>query len=305
MDEYRFHRISTTPGGGIGLFAELFTVAQPVTAHRHDFYELAFALTSSGQHEDAGGRLPILSGDVWMIRPGQWHAYPLVGGRLQVFNLLMTKEFQTSYAPTLDQTCLGLGMGAPSHDAPRTAAALAIPHLRLSPQGLDRIHALLVTLSRELHAALTPGQTCLCSGLALQILGLLDRYGRSGPQQSPAMQVVRDDPGVMAAVQHIEDAYAETVTLHDLARRSGYAATYLTRKFKECLGKPPSDYLLQVRLHHACALLEMTDLSVTTIAHQVGFSDSRYFATRFHRAVGLTPTGFRIATQGQNREQRG
>jgi AraC-like DNA-binding protein len=59
------------------------------------------------------------------------------------------------------------------------------------------------------------------------------------------------------------------------------------------------DYLFQVRLQHACALLQTTDKPVTTIAHDVGFADSRYFATRFQRSMGVTPSRFRLRRRDQ------
>jgi len=287
--EYTFHHIAQR-GGGIGVYAELYAVPRPVTAHRHDFHEVAFAMTGSGQHEDEGGRLPILSGDVWLIAPGQWHAYPLVGGTLEIFNLLIAPRFLAAHAPTLD-------LAYPRSTLSAAGLAMAGGYLRLSPQGRGHIHPLLATLARELRAPPGGGQEAICVGLTLQVLGLLDRYGVGEAAGSPGALAARPDPGLLAAVRHIEDCYAEEITLDDLARHSGYAPTYLTRKFHQRLGVPPSDYLLQVRLHHACTLLETTDLSVTTIAHQVGFGDSRYFATRFGRALSMTPTAFRCAAR--------
>ncbi len=57
---------------------------------------------------------------------------------------------------------------------------------------------------------------------------------------------------------------------------------------------PPSAYLLQVRLQRACALLRTTNRSVRSIASEVGFHDSRYFATRFSQAMGMSPSTFRL-----------
>ena len=297
-DEYSFHRFSRAHSGA-GVWAEIQSVPQPVLAHRHDFYEIAFALAGDGQHEDKEGRLPILLGDVWIVRPGQWHAFPLVGRALRVCNLLLTRDFVDASDALLRAT------GAPFFAAPTgetdrdEAVTMAVRHIRLSAQGLERIRPLLLALAAEASAPDLPGQTGLCAGLVLQVLGLLDRYATSDAPQSAGGLAAYDDAGILAVVRYIEERYAEPLTLADLARQSCYAATYLVHKFHKRLGVPPMDYLLQVRLQRACALLETTDLPVQTVAYTVGFADNRYFATRFRHVLGVTPTRFRERARGQ------
>jgi AraC-like DNA-binding protein len=297
--EIHFHR-EVKDHLGIGIYAELYTVGRPVTAHAHDFYEVAFALTGSGQHEDETGVLPILSGDAWVIRPGQWHAYPLVGAGLHVFNLLLLPEFVVSCASLLQVTSLlpraaeGAEHGAASRDVRQPSQ-----HVRLSARGLEHIRPLLHTLALELRAPDVQGKKTICAGLVLQVLGLLERCGAPATHESPGVLAARGDTGLLAAVRHIDAGYAETITLADLARQSGYAPTYLGHKFRQQLGIAPMDYLFQVRLQHACALLQTTDKPVTTIAHDVGFADSRYFATRFQRSMGVTPSRFRLRRRDQ------
>ena len=299
-EHYTFHQFSQARGDG-GIWAELRFVRQPVTTHRHDFYEIAFALAGSGQHEDQNGRLPILLGDVWIVRPGQWHAFPLVGNALRVFNLLLTPRFGAACLALLPPRGPRLLAAPDDAQAPAVgpSSPLAVRHIRLSAQGLERIRPLLLTLAAEVSAPDTSGQACLCAGLVLQVLGLLDRCGTSEAHQSAGALAAHDDAGLLAAVRYIDEQYAEPLTLRDLARQSGYVPTYLAHKFRKRLGVPPMDYLFQVRLQHACALLETTVLSVAAIAYAVGFADSRYFATRFRQALGLTPTRFRQRAREQ------
>jgi len=46
-------------------------------------------------------------------------------------------------------------------------------------------------------------------------------------------------------------------------------------------------------------LLRSTDLSITEIAMEVGFSDSNYFARQFRRALGESPRSFRTKKSAQ------
>lgn len=299
-ETYSFQHLSDNKAH-LGILAELYHVTQPIVAHSHDFWEIAFAVRGSGHHEDDSGRLPILSGDVWIIQPGQWHAYPMVGNTLAIFNLLLSHDFLQIHPDVLRTThCLTTTVPIGG-----TGLITPVPSIRLSPQGLDSIYTLLKQLEHELQHPDAPGHTGLCVGLVFQILGLLDRYGSSGPIQSAGAFAARNDPGLLAGVQFIEQNYANTLTLEEIANISGYTLTYFIRKFHQQLGITPIDYLFQIRLQHACSLLKSSDQPIIKIAHTVGFSDSRYFATRFRRTLGLTPSQFRQQAETQHYKHPG
>jgi AraC-like DNA-binding protein len=98
----------------------------------------------------------------------------------------------------------------------------------------------------------------------------------------------------LTAIQYLVDHYPEPITIDDLACHCGYSPAYLATKFRQCFGLPPTTYLLQLRLQRGCTLLHTTDRSVASIALAVGFRDSRYFATRFGQAMGMTPSAYRF-----------
>jgi len=276
----------------IGVGAGLVDMTTPCGAHCHDFYEIAFAMMGGGQYEDETGRVPVIARDVWIIKPGDWHAYPTIAGDLKIFNLLLMPSILARFASDVDGDDRErvLPIASKSH-----MSMLASRCIRLPAEVLDHVHELLVSLYEELPAARSNAKTLICIGLVAQILGMLDRHGMREDARSPALAITVDH-GILRAVQFIEANYAHHVTLQDLAVQSGYASTYLSRKFKQRLGVPPSDYLLAVRLRRACALLKSTDLPITVIAHNVGFADNRYFSTCFHRAMGMTPRRFRQAS---------
>ena len=53
------------------------------------------------------------------------------------------------------------------------------------------------------------------------------------------------------------------------------------------------EYIINVRIKHACELLLNTNKSITTIAFECGFNDSNYFGDAFRRtkAYRLISTG--------------
>ena len=78
-----------------------------------------------------------------------------------------------------------------------------------------------------------------------------------------------------------------------LARAVGIHRSALSRRFRVCIGLPPSEYLMNRRMQHALSLLRATDLAIVEIARRCGFADADYFTRRFHQVQGMPPSTFR------------
>ncbi len=88
---------------------------------------------------------------------------------------------------------------------------------------------------------------------------------------------------------HLEDALSMDI----LARRAGYTVNYLSRKFTEEVGMPPSDYIKKVRIDRACLLLMTTDLPIPEIGFRLQFCNRGYFSAVFKSQMGMTPVEYR------------
>jgi AraC-like DNA-binding protein len=67
----------------------------------------------------------------------------------------------------------------------------------------------------------------------------------------------------------------------------------LREQFKRAMGITLHAYTLQVRLARARSLITETDLALSAIAEQLGYSDIYYFSRQFHQQTGVTPSAFR------------
>ena len=65
------------------------------------------------------------------------------------------------------------------------------------------------------------------------------------------------------------------------------------RKLKALTGKTPSQFIRRIRLQKGLELLQTTDLSITEIAYDTGFSDPSCFSKTFIEEFGKTPTEVR------------
>jgi AraC-like DNA-binding protein len=99
---------------------------------------------------------------------------------------------------------------------------------------------------------------------------------------------------------YISENYQDPqLSIETLAFELGYSIGYLRQVFKEEMGVPYNEYLIQIRMEEAKRLLKETDLSAKDIADRIGISDSRYFYTIFKSRVGLTAQEYRK----KNREE--
>ncbi|MFD2334163.1 helix-turn-helix domain-containing protein [Cohnella sp. GCM10020058] len=107
-----------------------------------------------------------------------------------------------------------------------------------------------------------------------------------------------DDPSPMHArisevVRHINEHYAEPLSLRLLSERFFVSPYYLSRSFKEATGFTFVEYMNSVRVKEAKKLLEQTALKVNQIARKAGFSSVAHFGRVFKLVTGRAPMYYR------------
>ena len=87
-----------------------------------------------------------------------------------------------------------------------------------------------------------------------------------------------------------------------LTAQMAMSRTSLYNKVKELTGMGANDYINRRRIDKAIILLTQSDMSITEISEQVGFTYQRYFSTLFKEMKGMTPSQFR-AQHGCTQQQ--
>ncbi|GGA60543.1 hypothetical protein GCM10011490_08370 [Pseudoclavibacter endophyticus] len=96
----------------------------------------------------------------------------------------------------------------------------------------------------------------------------------------------------------IDREFSRPLDVEALARDAHVSAGHLSRQFKLAYGESPYQYLLTRRIERAMALLRHSDLSVTEVCFNVGFSSLGTFSTRFAEVVGMPPSAYRLEAVG-------
>ena len=95
------------------------------------------------------------------------------------------------------------------------------------------------------------------------------------------------------ALRLIEDGALDQEGIDDLAEKLGIGARHLTRLFKQHLGATPTRVARTCRVQRAKRLLDTTDMTITEIGWQSGFSSIRSFNSVFFQTYGVCPTAMR------------
>ncbi|MFW6368357.1 MAG: response regulator [Spirochaetota bacterium] len=92
---------------------------------------------------------------------------------------------------------------------------------------------------------------------------------------------------------HLEEHFAENITLADAAALARVSQHHFSRAFKAHTGMTFVDYLNSFRIARAKTLLHNSDMSIKEISSAVGFTDPNYFSRVFKQHNHLTASQFR------------
>lgn len=95
-------------------------------------------------------------------------------------------------------------------------------------------------------------------------------------------------------IRRLESDYANnTMDLNQIADELAVSASHLSRLIKKELGISFKEYLIQLRMERAIALIKESDMRINEIAERVGYTNQHYFAHAFKKATGYSPSVYR------------
>ena len=93
--------------------------------------------------------------------------------------------------------------------------------------------------------------------------------------------------------EFMEAHIADKLALEVLASLVGLDRFRFLKQFKSAVGMTPHAWLLRLRLETALNMIHQgADISMTDVAHTVGFFDQSHFTHAFRSAYGTTPARF-------------
>lgn len=93
--------------------------------------------------------------------------------------------------------------------------------------------------------------------------------------------------------QYVNDHYAESLKLDDIADLVGMSPVAFSRFFRQRTGRTLSDYIIDIRLGYAARMLVDSSKNISEICYECGFNNLSNFNRTFKAKRNYTPRDFR------------
>ncbi len=277
-----FQRLTTDPEEGFA-FKEIRSAGFDCPWHTHPECELILVLQGRG-YRIVGDKFSRLgAGDLVLVGPGLphiWQNTPDDPGQDSVHFLLIQFE----------ERCLGDGLlKLPAMEPVRRLLRRAARGLHI----VGRTQATVAALMRQM--ARVKGMERIV--LFLQVVVELAGSEECAPLASPAFAAntnLYDQERMDRVFQFLNSQLERSVRLHEVARVVHLSEGAFSRFFRVHTGKTFPQFVNELRIGRACALLMEEDLNVTEVAYRSGFVNLSNFNRQFRRLRGVSPHEFRL-----------
>ncbi|WP_316745224.1 AraC family transcriptional regulator [Pedobacter antarcticus] len=106
-----------------------------------------------------------------------------------------------------------------------------------------------------------------------------------------------DDQRLQAVVSQLRSRLNENLTLEGAAKQWGISVRSLTRLFQAKLHITFIQYVKMLRIIRAMELIKDSNLNMTEIAYEIGYSNISAFSNNFHQLTNMRPTEFKTMSR--------
>lgn len=108
---------------------------------------------------------------------------------------------------------------------------------------------------------------------------------------------------VKKATEEVEAKISEPdFDVSDLASCVNMSRSTFARKIKSITGLTPLEFIKNIKIQHACSLLESQNYTVNEIAEKLGYVDRRYFTAIFKKEMGMSPSDYQKSIKSKQSE---
>jgi AraC family transcriptional regulator len=148
-------------------------------------------------------------------------------------------------------------------------------------------------MKAEMEAGYPSGPLYLESlGMALAAR-LVQCYSSSAERTGNGANGVLVGRRLKLVLSYIEENLARDLSLDAVAAVAGVGTSHFKAIFRQALGVPVHQYILQRRVEHARVLLTETEAGIKQVALDCGFAHQSHMAAQMRRILGCSPKAIR------------
>jgi AraC family transcriptional regulator of arabinose operon len=130
------------------------------------------------------------------------------------------------------------------------------------------------------------------------VYGALERGYAVMNQVAAAAALRHSLSAVAASIETLRHDWQRPHRLDELATAAKASIAHYSALFRRQTGFSPIDFLIRLRVRHACRLLDTTTMPVGEVGMRTGFHDPYYFTRCFRRVMGRAPRAYRRVPKG-------
>ncbi len=260
----------------------------PAFLHTHSFFEIVCLAEGSCSHYINGQQQHLSQGDILIMAPGTMHAIHVADDDSLLINILIrSSTFNSAFLNTLtNKTILGdFFQKTLYHNKEHS-------YLLFHTGNDESLFRILEYLYLE-ECSDKRYKNAVKNQIAELFFSLLLR-NHEKDVFIPNPTGENDEPDFVFLLKYMEHNYQNT-SLKEMAEFFHYSERHLIRLIQDYTGMSFSKNIQQIRLNHAAALLEETDLPVSEISARVGYSNVSHFRKLFIERFSVLPQDYRKA----------
>lgn len=251
-----------------------------VPLHWHGEFEINYVIEGKAEFLCGDERFVTQTGDIVIIPPNRLHAIYTHGDYEQRYDTIV---FSTDM----------LGASVNDRCAAECVRPLTNGHfgVKMHITAEHPYYSEIKTTVENIFSCAKGNTARLDMLLKSEMLRLFWLLGESGDIQSDGRP---DFSGVIRpAVEFINENFCENITIEQLAEIVHLSKSYFMARFRQAAGVGAIEYINQLRIKKACAMLAKSNLNASDVAFECGFRNLSNFNRLFRKAVGCTPVQYR------------
>lgn len=245
--------------------------------HKHSFYELHFCLQGSCVYQVDNNQYTIMPGEMIILRAKETHC-------------LLQKSLD------FNKVALGFDIRSQSNKLSVEICRSLSQRPAFVTSETEEIAALFYKILEE-AASQKMGYLTQLRNHLLEIIIQCARLTENKENHQPSFSQ-RIDKRVSEINKYIETHMDERVTCQNIADNIHLSVRQLNRIVQNEFGMPVSDYIDKLKCEYAKNSLLHSDVPISYVAAEVGFSSEFSFSKFFKRVEGMAPSQFRRSKFG-------
>jgi AraC family transcriptional activator of pobA len=263
---------------------------QSIRMNRHDYFEIFYLQKGELIFRIQDRCFPMNDGDMVILSSTQYHTMQLPE---QGTPPTRARAAALYFMPDAIWSSDAGGEGA-EYLTPFLFQDENFPYLIPRDTGTPReIFELMRRIKTELPAETNRGRLTVRTYLKMILMLLVNHFANHRGTDESFRRKQQAIEQLRPLFDFLENHYRDPITIESAASVLCMSKSHFMRIFKQVTGQPFVNYLNHFRIAKAQALLATTELSVSEIGQEVGFSDQSYFGLIFRKFSQLTPLQYR------------